>query len=78
MRMERRPYCSFHRQVETRNGLNNVVLADKYQERFLGGDMSTPRLRSRFDIQPDISEERRLPSPVKGSAAVLSAGGHEP
>lgn len=43
----------------------------------LGGEVLTPSLRSGFDIHLDISEERRHPSLVKVTIAVLSAGGHE-
>lgn len=43
----------------------------------LGGEVLTPGLRSCLDIQVDISVGLQLPSPVKVSVAVLSAGGRE-
>lgn len=88
--MELLPCCSFHKRVETlicsrlqvdsmSSWLTNVKSFFFFSHNpVFGGEVSTPSLKSSFDIQLDISGERQLPSLVKVSVAVLSAGGREP
>lgn len=80
--MELLPCCSFPKRVVVdwmSSWLTNVKRIFFFSHNpVFGGEVSTPSLKSRFDIQLDISEGRQLPSPVKVSVAVLSAGGREP